>query len=229
MGVPKMTFSIAAICPDTGEIGYAVATSSVCVGARVGAAIAGQCVVFSQARTDPRLHQHGLDAYVETGDVDDALEAMRDQASQTHWRQLGVLGRDGTGRHFTGSSCQAEADGVVGSNCLALGNAIANKAVLPAMIAGAETSTGRLAERLIAALKAGQDAGGEHDPLQSAALQVYGSHEFPLADLRIDKSDDPILELLDLWRDWSPKAAAYTVRAIDPDAAPSSDEVEGFE
>jgi len=223
-----MTFSIAAVCPDSAEIGFAVATSSVCVGARVGAAAADQCVVFSQARTDPRLHRHGLEAYRTTGDADAALAAMRDQAVQVHWRQLGVLGRDGVGRYFTGSSCQDVADGMVGSNCLALGNAIADKAVLPAMIAAAEAATGPLAGRLIAALKAGEDAGGEHDPLQSAALQVFAADEFPCADLRIDKSNQPILDLLDLWRDWSAKAAAYRVRALDPEAAPSSDEVEGF-
>ena len=68
-----MTFSIAGTCSDTGEIGYAVATSSVCVGARVGMAGPGLCVVFSQARTDPRLHQVGFDAFRRTHDAKAAL------------------------------------------------------------------------------------------------------------------------------------------------------------
>ena len=99
-----MTFSIAGRCPETGDIGFAVTTSSVCVGARVGAVAEG-CVVFSQARTDPRLHAVGLKAWAETASAQAALNAMHTAAVAPHWRQLGVLPATGDALHLTGDSC----------------------------------------------------------------------------------------------------------------------------
>lgn len=221
-----MTFSIAGTCSDTGEIGYAVATSSVCVGARVGMAGPGLCVVFSQARTDPRLHQVGFDAFRRTHDAKAALNAMRDAAIQPEWRQLGVFAMDGSSSHHTGSGCLDHAGGIQGRGCLALGNAIASAAVLEAMVSGFENTRGPLAARLIAGLKGGEQAGGEINPLQSACLRVYGEYDFPVADIRIDKHEDSIGELSALWDDWSVKADDYILRALDPGSAKPSDEIE---
>lgn len=221
-----MTFSLAGICRDTGQIGCAVTTSSVCVGARCGR-VGRDCVVLSQARTDPRLHQVGLEAHARTGDPDAALAAMRAAATAPHWRQLGILDRSGAARHVTGASCLPACGGVAGRDCLALGNYLAGDAVLPAMVHAFEGSGGPLAERLIAGLAAGLQAGGEIDPLQSAALLVFADQDFAYADLRIDRSTTPIADLDALWQDWKGKADAYLVRALDPDAALPSREVEG--
>jgi uncharacterized Ntn-hydrolase superfamily protein len=220
-----MTFSIGAICERTGRIGHAVTTSSVCVGARVGR-IGHDCVVFSQARTDPRLHTPGLEAFARTGNVDIALQAMKDAASSPHWRQLGILARGGDAAHFTGESCLPSCGGLVGAGCLALGNFLGSDRVLPAMVDAAADDGAPLAERLIRALQAGLAAGGENDPLQSASLQVLGEDGLFEADLRVDKSVVPLDHLAELWSDWAPKAAAYRTRALTPDAAPPSSEVE---
>jgi uncharacterized Ntn-hydrolase superfamily protein len=217
-----MTFALAGIDPQTGHIGFAVATSSVCVGARCGRIGAG-CVVFSQARTDPRLHNHGLRAFAAGGD---ALAAMQDAATSLHWRQLGVLSADGA-HHFTGASCLPHCGGVTGAHSLALGNYLASADVLPAMIAGFTAATGPLTQRLMAGMLAGQAAGGEIDPLQSSALRVMGADDLVEADLRVDRSADPLADLGALLADWAPKEPAYRLRAIDPDAAPPSSEVEG--
>ncbi|WP_428928875.1 DUF1028 domain-containing protein [Marinibacterium sp. SX1] len=220
-----MTFSIAGRCPDTGQIGYAVTTSSVCVGARVGA-VADGCVVFSQARTDPRLHAVGLAAWAETGDAQATLQAMHGAAVAPHWRQLGVLAMTGPGWHLTGESCLPHCGGMLGGHSLALGNFLGSADVLPAMIEGFETGSGSLAERLLAGLKAGEAAGSERDPLQSAALVVLGAEGLRDVDLRIDASSDPLAAMGELLADWLPKAPAYRLRALDPDAAPSSSSVE---
>jgi uncharacterized Ntn-hydrolase superfamily protein len=222
-----MTFALAGVCPETGQIGCAVTTSSVCVGARCGR-VGPDCVVFSQARTDPRLHQVGLDAYAGAGDAQAAIAAMKAAASSPHWRQLGILDRSGAALHFTGASCLPSCGGLAGQGCLALGNYLASDEVLPALVHGFETTEGALAKRLIAGLAAGLAAGGERDPLQSAALLIYGDQTFPNADLRIDKSTSPIGDLDLLWQDWEPKADAYRVRALTPDAAPPSHEVEAL-
>jgi uncharacterized Ntn-hydrolase superfamily protein len=69
-------------------------------------------------------------------------------------------------------------------------------------------------------------SGSELDPLQSAALLIYSGETFAYADLRVDKSPNPIADLDLLWRDWEPKADAYVIRTLDPDSAIPSREVE---
>ena len=223
-----MTFAVAGVCEETGQLGCAVTTSSVCVGARCGQ-VGADCVVFSQARTDPRLHRFGLEAHERSGDAALALEAMKQAATSLHWRQLGVLDRDGHSVSYTGESCLLSCGGLSGENCLALGNYLASDEVLPAMTRAFEATDGPLAARLIAALDAGLEAGGERDPLLSASLKVYADLAFAYADLRIDKSTTPLSDLRLLWDDWAPKADSYVVRALDPDAAPPSSLVEGHQ
>lgn len=220
-----MTFSLAGRDPHTGDIGYAVATSSVCVGGRVGALTEG-CVVFSQCRTDPRLHRPGVRRWEDTQDASAAMQAMQEAATALHWRQLGVLPASGEGLHFTGASCLGVAGGLTGANSLALGNFLGSEDVLSAMINGFETTGGSLAERLITGMLAGQAAGGERDPLQSAAIAVLGEVGLKDVDLRIDESSTPLEDLDRMVQDWLPKAAAYRLRALDPDAAPSSSSIE---
>lgn len=220
-----MTFSLAGRDPVTGDIGFAVTTSSVCVGARVGAVTDG-CVVFSQARTDPRLHQVGLRMWEETGDAEMALTAMKDAATAGHWRQMGVFPKTGTPLYHTGASCLGVAGGLVGTDCLALGNFLGTDDVLPSMVRGFEAASGNLAIRLMAGLLAGEAAGSERDPLQSAAVVVLGPENLKDVDLRVDSSGTPIQDLMLLLAAWLPKAPAYRVRALDPDAAESSSTIE---
>ncbi|MEI4260144.1 DUF1028 domain-containing protein [Roseovarius sp. D0-M9] len=222
-----MTFSLAGRCAASGQIGYVVATSSVCVGARVGAVAEG-VVIFSQARTDPRLHAVGLEAWRRApGDAQGALDAMKSHAVAPHWRQLGVLPMKGTAAHYTGASCLGHCGGKAGANTLALGNFLGSDRVLPAMIDGFEASTGPLAQRLLDAIRTGEAAGSEREPLQSASLVVLGADALKEVDLRVDFAADPLAEMGRLLNDWLPKAGAYRIRALDPDNAPSSAEVEG--
>jgi uncharacterized Ntn-hydrolase superfamily protein len=221
-----MTFSLAALDPATGRLGYAVATSSVCVGARVGM-IAHDCAVFSQARTDPRLHGIGAAAHAAGAGAAGAVAAMHAAATAPHWRQLGVLSRSGEAAHATGSSCLPHCGGLAGARCLALGNYLGSDQVLAAMIAAFERADGPLPARLLAGMAAGEAAGGEIDPLRSAALFVEGADAIADADLRADLHADPLAALAEMWENWVPKAAPYRVRALDPDAAAPSSEVEG--
>lgn len=220
-----MTYSLAGRDPETGDIGFAVTTSSVCVGARVGAVIDG-CVVFSQARTDPRLHLVGTRKWEETQDVGQTLTAMKCAAAALHWRQLGVLPASGEPLHFTGSACMDFSGGLVGRDCLALGNYLGSADVLPAMTHGFEASSGHLATRLMAGMLAGEAAGSEWDPLQSATVVVLGADNLKDVDLRVDSSAVPLQDLSELLMAWLPKAGPYRARAIDPDAAESSSKIE---
>ena len=79
-----------------------------------------------------------------------------------------------------------------------------------------------LAERLLLALQAGVDAGGEEGPVHSAGLKVAYQHSWPLVDLRIDwVEENPITELMKLWRAYEPQMKDYNSRAINPTQAPS--------
>jgi len=221
-----MTYSLAGRCLDTGRIGYAVATSSVAVGARVGALVPG-CVVFSQARTDPRLHSAGLRAFEAGHDAPAILAAMQAAGHALHWRQLGVLTMVGAGLHHTGDSCLEHTGGLTGQDCLAIGNFLGSSEVLAQMVHGFEAADGPLEERLMAGMLAGEAAGSERDPLQSASLAVIAMDGIKDSDLRIDDSRQPLQDLLALCRAWAPKSGAYRLRALDPDSAPSSSVVEG--
>lgn len=221
-----MTYSLAGRCPETGRIGFCVATSSVAVGARVGAVETG-VVVFSQARTDPRLHKVGLRAFEDGADASGVLAAMKAAGTALHWRQLGVLTMDGPAQHHTGSSCMDHTGGLAGENSLALGNFLGSAEVLPEMVRGFETTRGTLETRLLAGMLAGETAGSERDPLQSAYLVVLGPDDLKDSDLRIDDSQTPLQDLKTLYGSWAPKADPYRLRALDPDKAPSSSIVEG--
>ncbi|MXN17800.1 DUF1028 domain-containing protein [Pseudooceanicola sp. GBMRC 2024] len=220
-----MTYSLAGRCPQTGQIGFAVATSSVAVGARVGEAVPG-CVVFSQCRTDPRLHQPGLAAFAAGRDAEGIVGAMVEAATAPHWRQFGALTMTGAA-HYTGASCLDHTGGATGTDCLAVGNFLGAAQVLPAMVAGFEAATGALETRLLAGMLAGEAAGSERDPLQSAAVIVVEPDGLKHTDLRIDDSRTPLQDLDQLLQAWLPKAAPYLLRARDPDSAPSSSVVEG--
>lgn len=224
-----MTFSVAGVCETTGHLGYAVTTSSVCVGGRVGM-IGTDCVVFSQARTDPRLHAPGAAEHARSQDRIAALDAMKSAATDLHWRQLGVLSRNGDAAHFTGSSCLPFCGGLTGDNCLALGNFLATDQVLPGIVHGflSASEKGRsLEDRLLAGLVAGAGAGGEIDNLQSVAIRVLGADDLVRTDIRVDKSANPLADMAELLLDWAPKAEAYRIRALTPDEAPPSSQVEG--
>ena len=77
------------------------------------------------------------------------------------------------------------------------------------------------AERLLCALEAGVSAGGEEGPTHSAALRVAQTHSWPLVDLRVDWSDDPVNELRALWSRYQPQMQDYLDRALSPSAAPA--------
>ncbi len=94
------------------------------------------------------------------------------------------------------------------------------------MIDSFESGSGPLVNRLLTAIRAGETAGSEREPLQSASLVVLGEDNLKEVDLRVDFATDPLAQMGVLLDDWLPKANAYRIRATDPDNAPSSAEVE---
>lgn len=218
-----MTFSIAGRCARTGMLGVAITTSSICVAARCPWARAGVGAVVTQNVTDPALGPAVLDLLADGMSAAEALARITRDRPHIEHRQLAVVDSHGATAHFTGTETLGTHGAAEGPACVAVGNLLAAAAVPQAMAAAFTKNPGRpLADRLLAALAAGQDAGGEVGPVRSAGLLVVDEAVWPVIDLRIDwNEDDPIAALSALWRAYEPQMVDYVTRARDPEAAPS--------
>lgn len=201
-------------------LGAVVTTSSIAVGSRCQHAAAGVGAVLTQHMTDPRLGPIGLDLLRRGYTAQQAIASLAAVTPRSDWRQIAIIDAQGRTASFSGSSCNPEVAEAHGHDCVALGNIVRSSGVPAAMVSAFEAHIDRpLAERLIAALKAGDDAGGEFSPLVSTALIVVDRQLFPYADLRVDSDPDPIATLARLWQAYEPVADLYVMRATDPDAA----------
>ncbi len=218
-----MTFSISARCPDSGMFGIAVSSSSPCVAARCAHARAGVGVVATQNVTDPRLGPKGLDLMAKGMTATDALEALKREAPHLEYRQLTLVDAEGRTASFSGANTLGTHRVASGPDVIAAGNLLSDPGVPEAMVA-AFTAAARqpLGDRLLAAMRAAEDAGGEEGPVHSVGMLLVRNEAWPIADLRVDWADeDPIGELADLWDRWKGEMEAYVSRALNPSAAPS--------
>lgn len=215
-----MTFSLLGRCARTGQIGAAGATSDIGVGARIQHLAGGVGAVLTQHRTDPRLGPRGV-ALLRSGcGAAETVAALVASTPHEAWRQLAVLDARGGTAHHHGTRVKRERGEAHGRDGVAIGNILSSEAVPAAMVRAFEADPAApLGDRLVAALAAGEAAGGEHGPVVSAVLEVHGEHSFALADLRVDRAADPIAELAALWRDYAPKIDEFVLRATDPDRA----------
>ena len=217
-----MTFSIVAKCEQTGMFGVAVTSSSPAVAARCAYARPGVGAVSSQNITDPRLGQRSLDLLSLSADADDVIRILQNGSPDIEYRQLLAVDKNGraavySGKHTLGIWAEACAD-----NVACAGNLLANDSIPLAMLDNFRSSRGHLGDRLISALRAGRDAGGEMGPVKSAGMKLVRDVEWPVADLRCDWSDAcPIENVANLWDLYRPQMDAYVMRALHPNEAPS--------
>jgi uncharacterized Ntn-hydrolase superfamily protein len=216
-----MTFALAARCPRTGMLGAAVTTSSLAVGSRCVFARAGIGAVLTQHRTDPRLGPLGLNMLAAGKTAAETVAALVASTPHHGWRQLAVVDRQGRTAHYSGHLITSIHAGVSGDGAVAVGNLLKNAEVAAAMLRDfAQRPERPLAERLVGALTAGLAAGGENEPVRSAALLVVHEQSFPYVDLRVDDDAAPIERLAALWRAYAPEADDFVQRAIAPGEAP---------
>ena len=217
-----MTFSIIGRCQETGQLGIAISSSSIAVGARCPWVRAGVGAVATQNITLPALGPQLLDA-LEQGQLPSAaLERVLSANGWSEYRQVTVIDSQGQVALFTGQQALGVHNAVAGEQCVAAGNMLADPQVIRAMVSAFEQHHGHLADRLLAAMQAAIEAGGEAGPVHSAALKIAGELTWPLVDLRVDWAEqDPIGQLDALWQAYRPQMQDYVTRALDPTTAPS--------
>lgn len=217
-----MTFSLLARCPDTGRFGMVISSSSPAVAARCAHARARTGVAATQNITDPALGPRLLSLMAEGLSAPEAMARIVAEAPHIDYRQLMAVDAQGRTALHSGSRILGVWATAQGMGVVAGGNLLANPDIPAAMIAGFGT-TGDLGDRLIAALRAGRDAGGEAGPVHSAGLLMVDAQSWPVAELRCDWADDtcPIDAVTRAWEVYRPQMAAYIQRALDPNEAPN--------
>lgn len=216
-----MTFSIAGFCRETGQLGAAISSSSICVASRCLFVAPGKGVVLTQNVTNPVLGQLGVRLLHEGHAAEPVLARLREHEEYPEWRQLQVLDSHGRSATHSGAETLGVHDTHAGRDCVAGGNMLADSGVIRAMVSAFETHDGELVERLLAAMDAGLASGGEMGPVHSAGIQVTDQASWPVVDLRVDWHISPLTELRMIWENYLPQRDAYVCRAVRPDQSPS--------
>ncbi|MGI8521591.1 MAG: DUF1028 domain-containing protein [Actinomycetota bacterium] len=170
-----MTFSIVAFDPNASpspEWGVAVASKFLAVGAVVPAARAGVGAIATQAFANVTYTSRGLDALAGGDDAATVLRALTESDEEREQRQAGIVDARGGTATYTGKECMNWAGGRTGEGYCCQGNILTGAAVVDDMVRAFEAGEGELASRLVDALVAGYEAGGDARGMQSAALLV---------------------------------------------------------
>ena len=194
-----MTFSIVARCPKTLALGVAVATAVPAVGSAVPHVEADLAAIATQAQTSVFYGSEGLQLLKRGLTPQEALEKMLIGDKGREKRQVIIIDAHGRKAAFTGLETEDWKGHQIGENHLVAGNMLAGKQVTLAMGESFRQRKGGLADRLLKALEAGQNAGGDKRGCMSAALKVadrrWKSESRPILDLRVDVHRDPVKEL----------------------------------
>jgi len=191
-----MTWSIIARDPRTGEIAVAVATRFFAVGGRVPFLRAGIGALATQALVNPFYGRRGLTLLEAEVPAEDVVRLLTAADAGRATRQLHVMDGEGRFAAHTGGTCVDWAGHLAGQDCSCAGNMLAGAQVVAETVKAFERNAGLpMARRLIAALKAGEAAGGDKRGKQSAALVIASTEEYSDIDLRVDDHADPLAEL----------------------------------
>jgi uncharacterized Ntn-hydrolase superfamily protein len=220
-----VTFSIVARDPANGDLGVAVASKFLAVGSVVPWAMAEVGAIATQALANVSYGPDGLAALAGGNNATTVLADLTGADDGRAERQLGIVDARGRAATHTGTGCLVWAGGRVADGVAVQGNILTGPAVVDRMLSAFEAASGPLPDRLLAALLAGDRAGGDARGRQSAALLVvragggYGGTTDRWIDLRVDDHVGPVPELsrlLDIWRLLSERPDPGDLLAIDP-------------
>lgn len=190
------TFSIAARCARTGQLGVTVSTKVPAVGGICPFIEPGVGAVSTQAWVNPYLGPRILAELRIGRSAAEALDRVMGDEIDAEIRQVGVVDGQGGSAAFTGGGTDAWTGHRAGRDYSIQGNMLVSEETVAAMErAFLDAASESLAERLMRVLEAGQQAGGDRRGRQSAALKIYGAEDYPIVDLRADEHVEPVGEL----------------------------------
>jgi uncharacterized Ntn-hydrolase superfamily protein len=201
-----MTFSIVGFDPIEKEWGIAVQSKFLGVGAVVPWAKAGAGAVATQSYANTAYGPKALELMEQGESAQETLELLLAEDPEKEMRQVGLIDASGNPATFTGKECYDWAGGVTGTHFAAQGNILVDEETVQAMARVFTETNGPLADRLLAALDAGQEAGGDSRGKQSAALYIvkdkggYGGFNDRYIDLRVDDHPEAIKELIRIYQ-----------------------------
>lgn len=195
------TFSLVAYDPEQKEWGVVVASKYLAVGAAVPFAKAGVGAVATQSAVNVTYGPKGLELLAQGKSAEEVVKLLTEEDRGKDYRQLGIVDAKGNVAHFTGKNCNAWAGAKSGKHYCCQGNLLTGEKVIEEMAKAFESADGPLAWRLMAALEAGEKAGGDKRGKQSAAILVVREGAGPngkgdrYLDFRVDDHKDPVTEL----------------------------------
>ena len=225
-----MTYTVIGVCPESARLGVGITTYSIGVGGYCPFFERGVAALSTQAFANPALGPLALAALRETADPERALDQLAKADPGFEWRQVVIATQDGRVAAHTGPHTRPWSGHVTGEGFAAFGNVLAGASTVQAMAdAWWARADDDLPERLLAALEAGRDAGGQanadgvHVAERSSALIVRGADIVEDLDLRVDLHDDAVGELRRLYERYRVYLPYYALRARSPAETPPQD------
>ncbi|MBP2681130.1 MAG: hypothetical protein H6Q78_993, partial [Candidatus Krumholzibacteriota bacterium] len=198
---PVTTFSIVARDPETGQLGVAVQSHWFSVGSTVPWVKAGVGAVATQSLTDVTYGPLGLDLMQAGKTAEQALKGLIESDAHPEWRQVGMIDAKGSRAAHTGKQCIREAGHIIGDDFIVMANLMEKNTVWQAMADAYRSTSGDLAQRMLAALDAAQREGGDIRGRQSAAMIIVRGqstgvdYKDRIIDLRVEDNPAPLVEL----------------------------------
>ena len=225
-----MTYTVIGVCPESARLGVGITTYSIGVGGYCPFFERGVAALSTQAFANPALGPLALAALRDTADPERALDQLAKADPGFEWRQVVIATQDGRVAAHTGPHTRPWSGHVTGEGFAAFGNVLAGASTVQAMADAWWARAGDdLPERLLAALEAGRDAGGQanadgiHVAERSSALIVQGADIVEDLDLRVDLHDDAVGELRRLYERYRVYLPYYALRARSPAETPPQD------
>ena len=225
LGTPSHTLTIIGRCAETGYLGVAISTSPPAVGARCPMVRTNLAAVSSQAYANPELSRTALNLLERGYAPAKALDEIRASDEWAEYRQVGIVDREGRSAVYTGEENSEWKGHINDTDFVAMGNYLHGAPVVEAMAETFRNSQGEIIEeRLLRALEAGRDRGGDLDGHASSALVVHGRDDYPRTDLRVDffepiesrTEQDAVDELRRIFTVYRPLIPYYEKRPRNP-------------
>jgi uncharacterized Ntn-hydrolase superfamily protein len=209
------TFSITAKCKKSGMLGVAVSTARPAVGSLAPYAKAGVGAIATQALVNPYFGIDGLRFLSENNDAQQTLSRLLEEDKGRERRQVAIVDRHGKTAAFTGADTVSWQGHLEGEQFVVAGNMLTGPETIEAMYKTFNSLEDKpFPERLLQTLQSGQESGGDKRGKQSAAIYIVHEEEYPYIDLRVDEHENPVLELIRVYKVCQSDLFPYTDQMV---------------